>query len=619
MNRTPPPGGGKSPQYAPATTTVTTSTSNLTTGKSGSNSVCTENYITPSCSKFPNPNLNGDLQRHLDVVNFHVAAGISQSQTENINSSFPPPHTQTIFYSDSYSQKSSSAQMVISNEANRTEKETECQLEKTNNELLEKNKYYENLCAQLRKDISLLKEENDKLKPNNAQPENYETDEDDLNIEVGRFENPTEEWKTVSNKKRNRESPGKENANQKQQKISPYWLSKDTVPTNRFALLQKDPECQNIPNAEHVSKPPPIYVDNVTNIKPLISLLDNIAKNQFELKNLKNLQVKIMAKNPEIYRKIFSELEKKNTEFFTFKLKEERSFKVILRNMHPSIDTEELKKELQDRGHEVTNIWNIQKRGTKEPLPLFDVDLKLSPNNKEIYAIKSLMHTRIIFEPPRPKKTIPQCTNCQQYGHTKSFCKRKPKCIKCAGSHLSKDCVKKNWETQVKCVLCEGNHPANYKGCSIYKEVYESQYASRRRYNNGPPTQRDSHAPEPNPGLISEVINPINSQKQNTPGMQINSHTQNNPNMQSGSNSQFPTQENSQTQPLYSNIVRGPTQNQYNIPQAAPINQHPQTIPNQQFNPNVAMEMINDLRGLMQQMQQMTATLMNILSKFIQN
>lgn len=652
INRTPPPGGGNSPlhtlvtsvtSHTTTTTTLSTSTTNFTTNTTTGYAVCTPTFTTSASSYMPRTIPKNDIQRHLGVNKISIDANnisrSAQSQTisippNTVNTSLSsPPHTKTVhthhgissgnyLYSsdrtqteynsgphtnttnNSYSQNSSSVQVVISAEAN----ENENQNRNTDLELLERNKYYENLCAKLRKDIDLLKEENSKLKPNNAQSVSYETDEDELNIEVGCFERHAEEkWQTISNKKRIRDSPGKENSNQKHQKTSSYWLSKNIATTNRFAPLQTEPECQNIPSTrtELLSKPPPIFVDNVSNIQPLISLLDKVAKNQFELKNLKNQQVKIIPKNPETYKKILSELEKKNTEFFTYKLKEERSFKVILRNLHPSVDTEELKKELLERGHEVTNIWNIRKRGTKEPLPLFDIDLKLSPNNKEIYTIKSLMYTRIIFEPPRPKKTIPQCTNCQQYGHTKSFCKRKPKCIKCAGSHLSKDCVKKNWETQVKCALCNGNHPANYKGCSIYKQIYESQYGSRRRFNDNPSTQNnDNSAPEPNPSVNSQAINPTNSQNQ---------YTQDVP-----SNSNLPTQEKSYIQPLYSKVVSGPTQNQYHIPQAAPINLHSQTNQNQQLNSNFTSDMISALRSLMQQMQQVTSLLMNLLSKVVQ-
>ena len=122
----------------------------------------------------------------------------------------------------------------------------------------------------------------------------------------------------------------------------------------------------------------------------------------------------------------------------------------------------------------MTNIWNIRQRVSKNPLPLFEIDLKIQDNNHELYSIKHLMHCRVSFEPPRPKKVIPQCTRCQDYKHTKSYCNRRPRCVKCAGPHLSKDCPKKNWESQVKCALCNGNHPANYKGCSVFKfQIYQ--------------------------------------------------------------------------------------------------------------------------------------------------
>ncbi|XP_036347858.1 putative uncharacterized protein DDB_G0271606, partial [Rhagoletis pomonella] len=89
----------------------------------------------------------------------------------------------------------------------------------------------------------------------------------------------------------------------------------------------------------------------------------------------------------------------------------------------------------------------------KKPLSMFIVELKANPNNKEIYDIKYLFTTKIVFEPPRPKREIPQCANCQQYGHTKAYCRRRPVCIKCAGPHLSADCSRKTKSNDVKCAL----------------------------------------------------------------------------------------------------------------------------------------------------------------------
>lgn len=113
--------------------------------------------------------------------------------------------------------------------------------------------------------------------------------------------------------------------------------------------------------------------------------------------------------------------------------------------MHPSLN--EIKEALFDLGHNVTNMWNIKQRGTKKPLPIFVVELKQNENNKLTYETKTLLHCRISFEPPRFKREILQCAKCQQYGHTKAYCRRNPRCIKRAGNHLSTKCARKNRTT----------------------------------------------------------------------------------------------------------------------------------------------------------------------------
>jgi hypothetical protein len=72
------------------------------------------------------------------------------------------------------------------------------------------------------------------------------------------------------------------------------------------------------------------------------------------------------------------------------------------------------------------NIYNNKQSRTNTPQTLFFVDRKPSPNNKNIYLIKTIHYTKIKFEPPRPKRTIPQCSKCQRYGHTKAYCFHSP-------------------------------------------------------------------------------------------------------------------------------------------------------------------------------------------------
>lgn len=295
--------------------------------------------------------------------------------------------------------------------------------------------------------------------------------------------NESQEWKIVENKKRNRTSPDKRSV--KQTKINDYWLNTPTT-SNRFEQLGNDVDAeQQMDNEEQKEpKPPPIFIKGVKNITPLTTLLNHITKNGYEIKVLGYDQIKVQPKTVEYYKTITQALIDKKTEFHTYRPKEERSFRVVLKNMHNSVNLTELKEAIEAQGHVVENIWNIKHFKTKQPLPMFFIDLQPDVNNKKIYDIENLLFYKVKFEPPRQKRDIPQCARCQRYGHTKKYCQHRPRCVKCTEDHATVDCPRKEKSTNVKCVLCEGNHPANYKGCSIYKELQKKKYPPLRQKPN---------------------------------------------------------------------------------------------------------------------------------------
>jgi len=87
------------------------------------------------------------------------------------------------------------------------------------------------------------------------------------------------------------------------------------------------------------------------------------------------------------YVNIVKELKSKNTEFHTYKPKQEKSFRVVLKHIHITANLDDIKKEIEDLGYTVTNIWNIKKQGTKKALHMFYVELKPKNNNKDIYDL----------------------------------------------------------------------------------------------------------------------------------------------------------------------------------------------------------------------------------------
>lgn len=234
-------------------------------------------------------------------------------------------------------------------------------------------------------------------------------------------------------------------------------------------------------NDKKIPKPPPIFIENVTNFPAMINDIGKIIKqDEFTCKTLSNNQVKMNLNSIDSFRKLVKLLEAKQVAYHTYQLKQDKAYRVVIRNLHPSINTDDIKKALEDMGFEIRNIMNIRSRINKEPLPLFFVDQEPNEENKKIYDIKYLLHTKILVEPPRKKYDIPQCMRCQEYGHTKSYCSKPFYCVKCAGDHPTTTCTKAK-NTMAKCILCQGPHPANYKGCTVYQNLQKSRNTLNKR------------------------------------------------------------------------------------------------------------------------------------------
>jgi hypothetical protein len=263
-----------------------------------------------------------------------------------------------------------------------------------------------------------------------------------------------------------------------------------TETTNRFNQLLDQADCtsEEIHATQKKDKPPPIFIHGVQNYEEMVKHIQLIAEQeQYITKSLANNVVKINCENPDTYRKMIKEFQAQNIYHHTYQLKEERAFRIVIRYLHHSTNLDSIKQELAELGHKVRNIINARHKITKEPLNLFFVELEPAPNNKTIYDITGLQNRIINIEPPRSNKsTFPQCTRCQNYGHTKTYCNRPYACVKCSGPHKTSDCTKTR-DTPATCVHCGGDHPANYKGCEHYRKLSNKPANTTRRINPATP------------------------------------------------------------------------------------------------------------------------------------
>ncbi|KAL7297481.1 hypothetical protein TKK_0009847 [Trichogramma kaykai] len=363
---------------------------------------------------------------------------------------------------------------------------------------------------------------------------------------------PTQlDWNLVAGRKqgykRKNHSPN-ENKTVKRSFLMPmdYWLSTPATTSNSFVPLDTEEATETAVNVkaiesaqnieleknndsqQHTAKPTPIFVSGVENLSPLRNMLEMTAAKNYTLKTLAGKQVKIFLNNPETYVRVVEELKKNKEQFYTYQSKSDKGYKVVLKGIHPSVDLKELQAEIETHGHSIMHISNIEQAVTKIPLPLFFLEMKVQSNNKEIFNINKLQNTIVSVEPPRKKRDIPQCMNCQDYCHTRKYCNKSPVCVKYAQQHATKDSPFTGKIKNVTCANCKGNHPASYKGCSVRKQLLRKLFPALRAKNqerliNSPHTQyQDRNLRKSNVSYSQAVAGTAASKQEDTP--QYGSH-----------------------------------------------------------------------------------------------
>lgn len=122
--------------------------------------------------------------------------------------------------------------------------------------------------------------------------------------------------------------------------------------------------------------------------------------------------------------------------------------------------------------YEVRQVTQVIHRISKIPQPLFFVDLESTTHSNKDFQLKFLLHTKVKIEEPHNPKVISQCQNCQEYGHTKAYCGHSPQCVQCSDEYSLSVCQNSR-QDPMQCVLYSDNHPANYKGCTVYKNIQQ--------------------------------------------------------------------------------------------------------------------------------------------------
>lgn len=244
--------------------------------------------------------------------------------------------------------------------------------------------------------------------------------------------------------------------------------------SNKYGNLPVDTaEREDVTVPNKLVKPPPIILYGIDDVNKLTELLNTVVDGgNFSYKIINRNQLRISSTSIENYKKLIGVVRERGLIGHTFNRKDERNYRIVIRNLHPTTPHSAIKEEIELTGNVVVGeIINSKYGPEKKPTSTFFVNLLAGPNNKAVKDIKYIFHQAVIIEDPRKRKFIAQCQRCQQYGHTKNYCMRPYRCVKCAQKHKTSECPKRDRNTPAECALCHGPHPANYKGCEVYKEI----------------------------------------------------------------------------------------------------------------------------------------------------
>jgi hypothetical protein len=120
-----------------------------------------------------------------------------------------------------------------------------------------------------------------------------------------------------------------------------------------------------------------------------------IDQEAYHTKTFSDNTVKINACRPGTYRKLVRHLKEEKIIHQSYQLKQKRAYRIAIRYLHHSTPRTDIISELGNKGHKVRNVTIVRDRLTKDPLPLFFVDLEPQINNKDIYNIEIIQNTKI--------------------------------------------------------------------------------------------------------------------------------------------------------------------------------------------------------------------------------
>lgn len=280
-----------------------------------------------------------------------------------------------------------------------------------------------------------------------------------------------------------------------------------------FASFDGDDDEVQVAQGPITPKNPPIIITskNVTAINTICQEI--VASKKYTLEILQRIGTRINVTNKNEYDLLRDALVVKGFEFFSYHTKDTKQKKIALKGLYLMND-DEIKSLLHAKNVVPDDVKALKLRhGNVLNILYFKHGaIKLG----DLRKIESINQVRVRWEffENRRHNVLPQCRNCQMFGHSSVNCRRKPRCLTCSDFHKTKDCTfripreqltKMNPNTidrsKVRCVNCGEQHTANYRGCTERKNYEDIQIRLQQKQNLNRPSLSYKTNNEYFPGL----------------------------------------------------------------------------------------------------------------------
>lgn len=380
------------------------------------------------------------------------------------------------------------------NEVKKTVKMDTNDILKENDELRLRLNQVDEIIKKLQNQVNNLVAENNQLKSAKSnETEIYSTDSEELERETG--ETREYDWIVNSKKKKKQSKRAKLDSNKRKAESSPEVVTGSTfAPASKLSEAAKPKPIPVGTAQQKENPPPPINIAGIDDYGKIKEIMVNF-QCDYKIVSLNNNIWKINMPDSNSYRELSTVLNNKGHEWYTYENKNVRPIKVMVRGLHNSCQKDDIIEDLQKKNLKIIDAVNIIKKEYKKnekgekifsekKLPLFMLTFENCEKIENVFNITGILNMRVRIEPL--KKTtgiIAQCKKCQAYNHTQNFCNRKSRCVKCAGAHDTSNCEMAR-ETPAKCVNCLGDHPANYRGCEVARQLQKIRDQTTRPKEN---------------------------------------------------------------------------------------------------------------------------------------